>query len=439
MNVRLLLATAAVVVAAGALARGDAYPEQAMRVRIEQGVTNGLQYQKSRDNKSKDASKRDLEEVIKTAKEFLKHDGSCAVCAEHLVMADYYYAAFGFTKSFDQAVEDATPLLSQFPTDGRFSLFAGAALYQKGRFADAGQAFKRYQISTFRNAEHDAFMQPMLDDCQKKFLTAWYNQANFYQSGESRIEQFNTQTFKNEVVFQFTADYELQLGHQGFDALTKGAPRANDPEAVAFLQQLVDRLVAKTPGPGQRYEVSLVNAAEVNAVTPPGYIVVNTGLLKFVDTEAQLAGVLSHEIAHNYAHHPARRLIKAYHAQQITAAITKAVNPKGAVAQAITGISTQVGLGLFLNAYSRFEEKEADLYGSHIMFNGGYNPTALSGFFLKMDRANPKQPPKLLSTHPPLPDRTDYLTDYIEGFPLDRDLVIGSSDAFKKVKERYRQ
>jgi len=69
------------------------------------------------------------------------------------------------------------------------------------------------------------------------------------------------------------------------------------------------------------------------------------------------------------------------------------------------------------------------------MFNAGYNPTAASGFFLKMYKANPKQPIKFLSTHPPVPDRATYVTDYLESFPLDRELTI-DSPAFQKLKAR---
>jgi Zn-dependent protease with chaperone function len=71
----------------------------------------------------------------------------------------------------------------------------------------------------------------------------------------------------------------------------------------------------------------------------------------------------------------------------------------------------QFGIGLFLNAYSRHEEKEADLYAAHIMFNAGWNPTAMSLTFLKMYKLHPKQPVKFLSTHPPIQDRADYLTE----------------------------
>jgi predicted Zn-dependent protease len=234
-----------------------------------------------------------------------------------------------------------------------------------------------------------------------------------------------------------TPDYELQLGQMGFNQISQSAPRANDPETVTFLQQLVNRIVERTAGPSFRYDVTLIDSPDVNAVTPPGHIIVYTGLLRFVDNEAQLAGVLAHEIAHNYGHHSARRVIKAYAAQNLAATIARTVNPQSVASQGIMQMSASLGLGLFLNAYSRFEEREADLYGSHLMFNAGYNPTAMPATFLKLYEANPRQPMKFLSTHPPAPDRVNYLSDYLESFPLDQQLVVDSSEAFLKIKQRY--
>ena len=280
-------------------------------------------------------------------------------------------------------------------------------------------------------------MRQIVADNEQRFLTTWYSQANFYQSNDSRIVAYNAQANRTDVTFQVTPEYELQLGQMGFTQLSQSARAVSDPETTAFLQQLVNRIAERTPGSAFRYDVTLIDSPDVNAVTPPGHIIVYTGLLRFVDTEAQLVGVLSHELAHNYGHHSARRVIKAYYAQSVAAAVTRAINPQSTTAQIVTQLSTSLGVGLFLNAYSRYEEKEADLFGSHLMFNAGYNPTGLPSAFLKLYEANPKQPIKFLNTHPPLPDRVNYLSDYLEAFPLDQPLVVDNSDAFASIKRRY--
>src|SRR3990170_4542987 len=138
------------------------------------------------------------------------------------------------------------------------------------------------------------------------------------------------------------------------------------------------------------------------------------------------------ELSHNYGHHAARQLIKAYQAQSIAAAAAQKLNPQSDTSQLLTKIAAGIGVGLFMNAYSRFEESEADRYGAHMLYNAGYNPTGMTSFLLKMYRQQPRQPIKFLSTHPPLPDRVDQLAEYLEAFPLDQELAV-DSETFQKI------
>ena len=121
--------------------------------------------------------------------------------------------------------------------------------------------------------------------------------------------------------------------------------------------------------------------------------------------------------------------------QTATNAVVKLINPQTATAQIASQLGAIITVDLFSRAYSRFEEKEADLYGAHVLFNAGYNPTAASGFFLKLYKTNLKKLIKFLSTHPSAPDRTTYITDYLESFPLDREMQIDSKD-FQKMKTK---
>jgi Zn-dependent protease with chaperone function len=397
---------------------------------------SGLQFVNTNDRRARDAARKDLDEAEDLAKAEARRNPACANCVEVQAAVHFFRAYFKFANEYDECVEVATRGLAQFPQSARLAYFKGYAHYARNEAREAAAALNRFLVVAPNDPLADQVRQ-LVNDSQQRFLGGWYNQANFYQSNESRIIAFNPQTNRNELVFQVTPEYELQLGQMGFTQISQEAPAANDPDAVAFLQQLAQRLVQKTPGPGFNYQVTVLDSPQVNAVTPPGHIMVYTGLLRFVDTEAQLAGVLAHELAHNYGHHSARQLIKAYHAQQLAATVTKAINPQSAVSQVLTQLTARVGVDLFLKAYSRFEEQEADYYGAHLMLNGGYNPTSMSSFLLKMYQANPRQPIKFLSTHPPHSDRINNLSDYLEAFPLDRELVVDSSEAFKKLKERY--
>jgi len=79
----------------------------------------------------------------------------------------------------------------------------------------------------------------------------------------------------------------------------------------------------------------MVNSPEINAITPPGHMIVYLGLLGFAGSEAELAAVLSHELAHNYAHHQVRAVIKGYVAQILAGATLQAINPQGQVRQTL--------------------------------------------------------------------------------------------------------
>lgn len=165
-------------------------------------------------------------------------------------------------------------------------------------------------------------------------------------------------------------------------------------------------------------------------VLSAGLVVAQAGTQSLERAEALVTR--GRELSHNYGHHAARQLIKAYQAQSIAAAAAQKLNPQSDTSQLLTKIAAGIGVGLFMNAYSRFEESEADRYGAHMLYNAGYNPTGMTSFLLKMYRQQPRQPIKFLSTHPPLPDRVDQLAEYLEAFPLDQELAV-DSETFQKI------
>lgn len=401
---------------------------------LQQARQQGLDYLNSKDETSKKAAKKNLEEAEKLLKKAMKESPNCEKCFEFLTNTYFYKTYFGFSKDYDDCIKTATEGLTQFPANGRIAYFRGYAYYNSGQYAEANKSFKSALLSV--DTQTAAQITPILQLSQQAFLTNWNRQANFYQTRESRIEQYNPQTFRNEIAFQVTPDFELQLGAQGFAALTNNASKINDPEIQTYLESLVTRLTSKSPGLSYNYSITVVNSPDVNAVTTPGHIVIYTGLLAYADNEAQLAGVLSHELGHNYGHHQARAVIKNYQAQMVANAVLRAINPQNATASILGQLGANIGLTLFSRAYSRFEEKEADEYGAHLMFNGGYSPLDASSFFLKMSKGSGKQSPKFLSTHPPLLDRANYLMDILDSFPTDGHEFRADSEDFRRIKAR---
>ena len=147
----------------------------------------------------------------------------------------------------------------------------------------------------------------------------------------------------------------------------------------------------------------------VNAFcTPGGYIYVYTGLLKFIDDEATLAGVMGHEIAHAEQRHASKRMTKAYGAQ-IVLSLVLGENP-GQLAE----ISANLFTGLALLANSRSDESEADEFSMKYLTSTPYYPGAITHFFQKMQGKKGGNGggafERLLSTHPLDQDRIDHVT-----------------------------
>jgi beta-barrel assembly-enhancing protease len=124
--------------------------------------------------------------------------------------------------------------------------------------------------------------------------------------------------------------------------------------------------------------------------TPGGYIYVYTGLIKFLDSEDQLAGVMGHEIAHAALRHSTRQMTQAYGIAALSSIITGKSSP---------GLIEQIAQGLLSLKFSRNHETEADHYSVVYLCSTGYNAAGAAGFFKKISEKGGSVP-EFLSTHP---------------------------------------
>jgi predicted Zn-dependent protease len=153
---------------------------------------------------------------------------------------------------------------------------------------------------------------------------------------------------------------------------------------------------------GYQWEFKLVKDPQVNAFAlPGGKVVVYTGLLDVATTPAQLAVVLSHEIAHAVAKHGAEKMSQALVQQMGGVALSTALRSQPQLTQqlfmASYGVGSQVGYSL---PFSRKMESEADHLGLDFMAMAGYNPQVAVEFWQKMEQQGGSQPPQFLSDHP---------------------------------------
>ncbi len=249
--------------------------------------------------------------------------------------------------------------------------------------------------------------------------------------------RFEPITCKNS----FSPEQEITEGNKVAAQVYQQMPvlPENDP-VTRYVQQLGARLAANappTPGINQRWPFSfhVVASGDINAFAlPGGAIFVNLGTVQAADTEAQLAGVMAHEISHVVMRHSTCNLGK-----QRNKSILYGI---GAIGSAIllgngtAGQLAQTGLGLgqsldFLHM-SRADEKQADLLGANILYSAGYDPRGLPQFFEVIQAKYGAGGAQLLSDHPNPGNRTEYVNAEIQTLPP-RSNPIVTTTQFRQI------
>ncbi|MDX2133939.1 MAG: M48 family metallopeptidase [Saprospiraceae bacterium] len=194
---------------------------------------------------------------------------------------------------------------------------------------------------------------------------------------------------------------------------------SRNPQATALVQKVGTAIVqnstaAKTP---YRYNFHLLaDPATVNAFAlPGGQIFITEGLLKRLDTEDQLAGVLGHEVGHVVARHSAEKLAQMELAQGLTGAVTMATYDPGGInsgAYIAQAVSNMLQL-----KYGRDQELQSDDLGVRFMLEAGYEPEALIDVMAILAEASgPNQTPEFQSTHPSPENRAEQIRKAIEKY-----------------------
>lgn len=228
---------------------------------------------------------------------------------------------------------------------------------------------------------------------------------------------------------------EIALGAQIAAQFEQTARLVEDPVITEYVDQVGQNIVkhsdAKVP-----FHIKVVDTDEVNAFAfPGGYFYVNKGLILKAENEAELAGVMAHEISHVIARHATERMSKAQYIQLGTIPLLF-----------IGGYWTQMaiynGLGMAINlellGITRDSEKEADQLGIQYLWNTGYDPNAFVTFFEKLQEEEKGKPGKLAGffrTHPYTVDRIALALDEQRYLP-EKDSYIVNTSEFDRVRGR---
>lgn len=228
---------------------------------------------------------------------------------------------------------------------------------------------------------------------------------------------------------------EVALGRQLAAEVDRQAKFIEDPVITEYINRVGQNVVlhsdAKIP-----FTIKVLDSDEANAFAlPGGFFYVNKGLILAADNEAEMAGVMAHEIAHVTARHAVENQTKGMWLQGL--AIAGSIFLGGVPGLIINNLGGLGMLAAFLK-FSRGAEEEADKLGAQYLYAAGYDPNAQSTMFEKLLAKNKKKPgliSKAFSTHPQTADRMQASRALVARFP-DREEYVVSTSEFQRVKGR---
>lgn len=190
------------------------------------------------------------------------------------------------------------------------------------------------------------------------------------------------------------------LGVQTFANLKQAQPIETDPQINTLVGCVAKAIIDVLPNQQQSWEVVVFRDPQPNAFAlPGGKIGINTGILRVTETQAQLATIIGHEVAHVLADHANERMTQELGVKAVLVLV--GLLGEGAweqdLLQKALGLGAQYGV---LLPYSRAHERESDVLGLQLMAKAGFNPRESLEFWQNMTQVGGNQPPELLSTHP---------------------------------------
>ena len=235
----------------------------------------------------------------------------------------------------------------------------------------------------------------------------------------------------------YSTDTEIKMGKSYASEIEKSTKFITDPTVTEYVNRIGQNLVknsdCKVP-----FTIRVIDSDEINAMAlPGGFFYVNSGLILNGDEEAELAGVMAHEIAHVCAHHAVREQTRMNYAQLGTIPLIM-----------MTGYSW-TGYGIYEAAqfavpitflkFSRDFEGQADYLGVQYMYRAGYDPQAFISFFEKIQALEKRKPgavAKVFADHPQTPDRILHSQEEIARILPPRDEYTVTTSEFDDVKAR---
>ncbi|HVT41215.1 MAG TPA: M48 family metallopeptidase [Gemmatimonadaceae bacterium] len=206
----------------------------------------------------------------------------------------------------------------------------------------------------------------------------------------------------------FSPSQDVEIGKQSATEAERQLSLLNDAATNRYLNGIIQRLAAVAPGAKYPYQIKAVNSADINAFAlPGGPMYVNTGLIAAARNEAELAGVLAHEMSHVALRHGTQQASTAYLGQAGLSILGGLFGNNKNASQIVNAVGG-LGLNTLFLSYSRDMEYQADASGANIMAKAGYDPHAMANFLELLRAKQGSDPSKLqqfFSDHPATADR----------------------------------
>jgi predicted Zn-dependent protease len=236
----------------------------------------------------------------------------------------------------------------------------------------------------------------------------------------------------------YSLEKQIEMGRGYAQQVESTTKLVTDPEITEYVNRIGQNLVRNSDAQVP-FTIKVVDTDDINAFAlPGGFFYVDSGLILAADNEAELAGVMSHEIAHVAACHLARENTRGQLMQLASIPLIFVGGGIGYAAQSLAGLAIPMGFLRFTRSF----ESEADFLGVEYLYRSGYDPQALTAFFEKvkaLEKHKPGTLAKTFDTHPQTPDRITKTQQEINTLlPPAQQYKLDTSE-FEDVKERLAQ
>jgi predicted Zn-dependent protease len=237
----------------------------------------------------------------------------------------------------------------------------------------------------------------------------------------------------------FSPQQDVEVGQQVSLDAERQLPMLNNSRVDNYVNNLGRRLAAKATGEPYPYQFKVVNDRAINAFAlPGGPVYINRGVIEAADSEAQLAGVLAHEISHVALRHGTNQATKAS-AAQVPLAILGGILGGNSTTAVLAQLGASFALNSVLLKYSRTAESQADILGTQMLYDTGYDPRAMAQFFEKIEAEQKGSGAiEFFSNHPSPGNRIERVTQEVASLGGVRRDFSANTREFDDIK-RYLQ